>query len=71
MGQAITFRLPEDLYEHLRHEAFETRRPMNELVAEAIAARYSVLRRGGAIAHIDGDPHNNDHPSNASPSNSR
>lgn len=58
--KAITFRLPLDLYERLRREAFETRRPMNELVAEAVAGRYSLLDRKGTVAHIDGDPRNND-----------
>jgi len=58
--QAITFRIPKDLYERLRREAFEQRRAMNEIVAETLAARYSILERGGTIAHVDGDPSNND-----------
>ena len=59
-AKAVTFRLPEDLHERLRREAFETRRPMNELVIEALAARYSLLESGGSIVHVDSDPRNND-----------
>jgi hypothetical protein len=58
--QAITFRLPAGLYEKLRAEAFETRRPMNELVAEAVAARISLYDNGGGIVHVDGNSRNND-----------
>lgn len=32
----ITFRLPEELYEWLRREAFETREPMNTIVVIAL-----------------------------------
>lgn len=58
--QAITFRIPKDLYENLRQESFDTRRPMNELVAEAIGARCSLYEHGGGITHIDGNQANND-----------
>ena len=58
--QAITFRIPKDLYERLRREAFEERRTMNEIVSETLGARYALLDRGGAIDHADGDPKNND-----------
>ena len=34
--QPITFRLPEELYEWLRREAFETREPMNMIVVTAL-----------------------------------
>jgi len=33
---------------------------MNELVIEALAARYSLLESGGSIVHVDSDPRNND-----------
>jgi hypothetical protein len=59
-NQAVTFRLPKALYESLRQEAFETRRSMNELVAEAIAARITLIENGGGIDHLDGNPRNND-----------
>ena len=36
----MSVRLPDDMHERLRREAFEQRRPMNELVAEALAARF-------------------------------
>jgi predicted transcriptional regulator len=41
--QAITFRLPADLYERLRRLAFELRIPMNTIVAEAAAERVARL----------------------------
>jgi hypothetical protein len=59
--QPITFRLPADLYEWLRREAFETREPMNTIAVEALAAERG--RRGGSgreVVHRDGDPRNND-----------
>jgi hypothetical protein len=56
--RAITFRLPLDVYENLRREAFVTRRPMNELVTESVAARYAGKRK--VVHHIDGDTGNND-----------
>jgi hypothetical protein len=34
--QPVTFRLPEDLYEWLRREAFDTREPMNTIVVTAL-----------------------------------
>lgn len=58
--QAITFRIPKAMYEDLRQEAFDTRRPMNEIVAESIGTRFSLLEHGGAVVHLDGDPRNND-----------
>lgn len=57
-SQAVTFRLPREVYENLRREAFVTRRPMNEIVTESVAARYAGKRK--VIHHIDGDAGNND-----------
>jgi hypothetical protein len=37
--QAITFRLPGELYEWLRREAFETREAMNSIVIAALEDR--------------------------------
>ena len=37
--QAITFRLPKNLYEQLRRTAFERRTSMNEIVVEGIELR--------------------------------
>jgi hypothetical protein len=34
--QPITFRLPEELYEWLRRESFETRQAMNTIVVTAL-----------------------------------
>ena len=34
--QPITFRLPEELYEWLRRESFDTRVPMNTIVVTAL-----------------------------------
>lgn len=56
--QAFSIRLPRDLYEELRRESFETRRPMNELITESVVARYAGKRK--VIHHIDGNPYNND-----------
>jgi hypothetical protein len=56
--QTMSIRLPRDVYENLRSEAFVTRRPMNEIITESVAARYHG--RGKAVHHIDGDPLNND-----------
>jgi hypothetical protein len=37
--QAITIRLPKDVYEDLRREAFDKRTSMNALIVEAVRAR--------------------------------
>lgn len=37
--QAITIRLPEDVYEELRREAFDKRTSMNALIVEAVRSR--------------------------------
>lgn len=36
---ALTIRLPDDVYEELRREAFEKRTSMNALIVEAVRAR--------------------------------
>ena len=36
---AITIRLPEDLYEELRRQAYEQRTSINALIVEAVRAR--------------------------------
>ena len=36
---AITIRLPEDIYEDLRREAFDKRTSMNALIVDAVRAR--------------------------------
>lgn len=54
----MTVRFPRDIYENLRREAYVTRRPMNELVTESVAARYAGKRK--VVHHIDGDTGNND-----------
>lgn len=38
--QPLTIRLPEDVYEPLRREAFDTRTSMNAIVTEMLAERY-------------------------------
>lgn len=55
-SRAITFRLPAEVYENLRKEAFVTRRPMNEIVVESVAARYAGKRK--VVHHIDGTSSN-------------
>ena len=37
--KAITIRLPEDVYEDLRQEAFDKRTSMNVLIVDAVRAR--------------------------------
>ena len=37
--QAITIRLPEDVYEDLRREAFDGRTSMNAIIVEALRNR--------------------------------
>jgi hypothetical protein len=57
----MTVRLPGELYEWLRREAFETREPMSVIIIAAISEyRARASARGGEIHHADGDPRNND-----------
>ena len=37
--QAITIRLPKDMYEDLRRQAFDGRTSINALIVEAVRAR--------------------------------
>ena len=60
----MSTRLPADLWEWLRHEAFNTREPMNSIVIAALEERRARSgMRGKWVYHKDGDPLNND-PSN-------
>lgn len=62
--QAITIRLPKDLYEQLRLAAFEDRTTQNAIITDALAERLARRSlRGKTVHRIDGDPRNND-PSN-------
>ncbi len=38
----VNFRLPQDIYEALRLEAFERRVPMNQIIVEILEERYPV-----------------------------
>jgi len=51
--QALTIRVPEDLYEQLRRAAFEARVPMNSLVTEGIELKLAELK---AAAGTEGRP---------------
>jgi hypothetical protein len=42
--QALTIRMPEDLYEKLRRAAFDARVPMNALINEGIELRLAELK---------------------------
>lgn len=42
--QAITIRLPEDIYEELRKEAFDKRTSINALIVDAVRARKLVAK---------------------------
>jgi len=60
----MSIRLPGDLHEWLRREAFETREPMNGIIVAALNERRTRSgMRGKWVYHKDGDPRNND-PSN-------
>jgi len=48
----MTVRLPDDVHENLRREAFKTRRPMNELVSESLSARYVTAEQYGDICDV-------------------
>ena len=54
-------RLPTDLHEWLRREAFELREPMNAIVVAALEERRARSgARGRWVYHKDGDPRNSD-----------
>jgi hypothetical protein len=62
--QAMSVRLPADLYEWLRLEAFNTREPMSTIIIAALEERRARSgMRGKWVFHKDGDPRNLD-PSN-------
>jgi hypothetical protein len=42
--QAMTIRLPGELYEQLRRAAFEARVPMNALIVEGVELRLAELK---------------------------
>jgi triphosphoribosyl-dephospho-CoA synthetase len=46
--QAMTIRMPEDLYEQLRRAAFEARVPMNTLINEGIELKLAELKAAAA-----------------------
>jgi len=48
--QAITVRLPIDLYERLRREAYETRQPMNTIITEGLSLQMDPERYGQICA---------------------
>jgi hypothetical protein len=43
--QALTIRLPVDLYEQLRQEAFDRRTTMNALIMDALRKQLAVPRQ--------------------------
>jgi predicted transcriptional regulator len=43
--QQLTIRLPKNLYEQLRKTAFDQRRPMNEIIIEAVADKLDRPRQ--------------------------
>lgn len=57
----MTVRLPKDLYEQLRREAFEERTSQTAIITEALKDRFAQRSlRGKAARHRDGNPRNND-----------
>ena len=51
--QAITVRLPKDVYEDLRRRAFEERTSINALILEAVrAGSCHVPQRRAASGHV-------------------
>ncbi len=60
----MSLRLPADLHEWLRREAFDLREPMNGIIVDALEERRARSSlRGRWVFHKDGDLLNND-PSN-------
>jgi predicted transcriptional regulator len=49
--QAITVRLPVDLYEKLRREAFEQHTSQAAIITEALAERYKRVASSEADRH--------------------
>jgi hypothetical protein len=40
--QTLSIRLPRDLYEELRREAFEARQPMNQIITDGLRMRLQI-----------------------------
>lgn len=51
-----TVRLPEDLYEALRRRAFEERRPVAELIREALRRFVDLPREPSPLPELESDP---------------
>lgn len=51
-----TVRLPEDLYEALRRRAFEERRPVAELIREALRQFVNLPRKPSSLPELESDP---------------
>jgi hypothetical protein len=49
---AMTLRLPEDLYETLRREAFDTRESMNSIVVAAVDRELSARKSASGKAAV-------------------
>ena len=47
--QAITVRLPVELYERLRRESFETRASQADIIREALTERYQRMDAAGTV----------------------
>jgi metal-responsive CopG/Arc/MetJ family transcriptional regulator len=59
--QTMSIRLPKDLHEELRLAAFEDRTSQTAIIVDAVRDRLAARRlRGGQVAHLDGNPRNND-----------
>jgi predicted DNA-binding protein len=50
--QTTTVRLPQELYERLRDEAYATRTKQAEIVRQALAERYERIDREAAAAAV-------------------
>ena len=51
-----TVRLPEDLYEALRRRAFDERRPVAEIIREAIGRFLDQPNEPSALPDLESDP---------------
>ncbi len=51
-----TVRLPEDLYEALRRRAFEERRPVAELIREALRRFLDLRLESSSLPDLESDP---------------
>lgn len=53
--RAMTLRLPDEVHEALRKEAYESRRSMNELVLKALSGRAAIWDEAAKWVLVEAD----------------